>query len=462
MNSAFLMVLVLAIGISMGWMGKTWFDRSDFGAHNVTVIEKQEVSKSQDVGSSQSSVTPNEYLSIRSEGSTNINISTTNEQLSGQSSEQKPVNVNINKDSIDQNSRLIPEQIEGTGLQGSTIGFAIFEIFRKNLEDRLYESAVGIYQEQEQQNSPIALQLRASILQELKQLSEAKNISDFSALVESYLSIYYDDVEALLLLADFRQANGHFLEAVDVYLLAKTYAYSLADQQSVTNRFNNFVKKIDNFYTNQKNWAPLLNLYSHISTSGLITSALQYQQALAHLRSGDEFFAIELLNQLASDTQIGKSAKIALDNLSNGTEIPVTANSDFDGEESIALEKSGNQFVVDLNSKRRDSVKLLIDTGASMTAMSRESFNVLNADGDAVQQDRRVFRTVNGPTTGIVYSVPELFFGPYLLEDTQIAVIDFDSGRNIDGLLGMNILGQFQFQIDQENTRLLLSDKRPQ
>lgn len=60
---------------------------------------------------------------------------------------------------------------------------------------------------------------------------------------------------------------------------------------------------------------------------------------------------------------------------------------------------------------------------------------------------------------GTVYSVPELQLGPYRLEDTQVAVIDFETAPEIDGLLGMNILRQFRFQIDQENSELQLSKK---
>ena len=58
---------------------------------------------------------------------------------------------------------------------------------------------------------------------------------------------------------------------------------------------------------------------------------------------------------------------------------------------------------------------------------------------------------------GTVYSFPEVGLGAYLMKNTQIAVLDFDTNREIDGLLGMNVLGQFRFQIDQENTRLILS-----
>ena len=73
------------------------------------------------------------------------------------------------------------------------------------------------------------------------------------------------------------------------------------------------------------------------------------------------------------------------------------------------------------------------------------------------EEDRRPFRTAGGVTMGTVYTVSEFSLGPYLLSNTQIAVLDFTMKPGVDGLLGMNVLGQFRFQIDQENARLLLS-----
>ena len=191
-----------------------------------------------------------------------------------------------------------------------------------------------------------------------------------------------------------------------------------------------------------------------------MTSTYQYRQAIAHLRNGDEAFAIEQLNQLLTDNLVGESAAKVLSGLVEEPETPtIVYRSLWEGADAIALQKVGNQYAVNLDNARRESVNLLIDTGASMTAVSRESFATLNANGDAVQQDNRIFRTASGLVQATVYSVPELVLGPYRLENTQIAVIDFGSERGVDGLLGMNILGQFRFQIDQDSSQLLLSKK---
>ena len=338
-------------------------------------------------------------------------------------------------------------------------GNTVLAIFNKLLKDRRYNDAMVLYQELVQQNQQIATQLRVVILDKLNVLAETRNNNDFSELIENYLSIYYDDIDVLLLLADFNKTNDSYFEVVDVYLLAKTYAYTDADQQNVLKRFNGFVKDIDAFYTNHKNWLSLISLYSYIDTSGLMTSRFQYQQALAYLRSGDEYFAIEQFKLLSNDGVVGELATIALSKLTdNNTETTASIGSSVSqSSEAIPLQKLGNQYTVDLTINRQDDIKLLIDTGASMTTLSRVKFDSLITSGEATLKDRRVFRTASGVVMGTVYSVSELSIGPYSLENTQIAVLDFDVSRNFDGLLGMNVLGKFRFQIDQENAQLLLN-----
>ena len=434
MNSRFLIAIAFLTGIGGGWFGKSWLDwyQQTFGTGITTAAGDNQGTAGDDAVSTYSPFATQSELAQSSRSSqTNSTVNNTQNNYPQQGSQQS------------------------TQRSAST---SITDTFNKLLKDRRYFDAMTLFQEQKQQNEQNAVELKASLINELEHLTEVSNNNDFSELVENYLSVYYDDIDVLLLLADFNQANGSYLEVVNVFLLAKTYAYSLGDQDKVDNRFKKFVMVIDGSYTGQKDWWSLMNLYAHIDTSGLMTSTYQYRQALAHLRSGDEAFAIEQFNQLLNDSLVGESAAKALSGLTITTEAPIIVNtSPWEGADSIALQKVGNQYAVNLDNSRQDSVNLLIDTGASMTAVSRESFNTLNASGDAVEQDRRVFRTANGLVQATVFSVPELSLGPHRLQNTQIAVIDFDNARGVGGLLGMNILGQFRFHIDQERPQLLLS-----
>ena len=434
MNSHSLIALTFLAGLVGGWLGKTWVQTLQMKVDSVitAVVEGNQTSDSSANSASKDSDQAWPYVFSQSS------------QEIAHSQNSRDGFINTESQSLEENSTDIPPVV------------AIEDL----LADRQYVSVIILLQEQAQTNEQNAARLRLRVLDELGFLIEAGNNSDFSDLVENYLSVYYDDIDALLLLAEFNQVNGSYLEVVNVFLLAKTYAYSVSDQDKVARQFDNFVLQIDDSDTNRTDWASLINLYGHINTSGLMTSTYQYRQAIAHLRNGDEAFAIEQLNQLLTDNLVGESAAKVLSGLVEEPETPtIVYRSLWEGADAIALQKVGNQYAVNLDNARRESVNLLIDTGASMTAVSRESFATLNANGDAVQQDNRIFRTASGLVQATVYSVPELVLGPYRLENTQIAVIDFGSERGVDGLLGMNILGQFRFQIDQDSSQLLLSKK---
>ncbi len=440
MKTHFFLIPVFIAGVSIGWLGRTWFSPVPSGpAIGFTTDESASASRP-----GRNTLSESAPLAPQAQSEESFSIRSTN----------KPTTVS-----------------NPTGTTLSTDSRSVIDTYNQLLDSRQYFDAMVLYQEQFQNDKLTAARLKRLLIDRLQLLTESRNNSDFSELAESYLSIYYDDIDVLLLLAEFNRANGSFLEVINVYLLAKTYAYNDQDQNKVIGRFNEFVEQADRSYTSQQNWWSLINLYAHIDTSGLMTSTHQYRQALAYLRSGDKAFAIEQFNQLLSDSIVGDSAARALSNLAGSTTagnelaestgtLAIVGEPTLESADSIALKKIGNQYLIGLSNSQQHTVQLLIDTGASMTAMSSSAFNTLNTHGDAVAQERRVFHTAGGVIMGTVYVVPELQLGPYTINDTQIAVIDFDTGRGIDGLLGMNILGQFRFQIDQENARLLLSTEQ--
>jgi len=339
-------------------------------------------------------------------------------------------------------------------------GLSVVRVFEQLLKDQQYQDATALYQEQDQRNTSSVSRLRALLLRQLDQLLTAREYTRFSELVDAFLSVYHDDIDVLLLLADFNYRNSFFIEAVNVYQFIKTYAYTAIQQQQGASRFDEFVSDVDQYYTKQKDWFSLSGFYSHIEVSGLLSASYQYRQAIAYLNSGDEFSAIERLKPLVNDREVGNKAVSVLNTLIEPN-IGAGSSQDnrFQGGEKIALQQLGNQYLVDLQINRRDKVTLLIDTGASMTTLSRSAFSSLSTRTKAVAVGTRIFQTANGITKGTVYAVDQLRLGSFQLNNTHIAVLDFSLSPGVDGLLGMNVLGQFHFQIDQDNVSLLVNLK---
>ena len=331
---------------------------------------------------------------------------------------------------------------------------------KQYLKNSEYAQAISLYQEQDQLGADNVARLRSLLLKELDQLLAARDYTRFSELTEAFLSAYYDDIDVLLLLADFNQSSGFFIEAVNVYQLIKTYAYSTERQQLWLSRFDQFVNEMDQYYTSQADWFALTGLYAHMEVLGLLSAPYQYKQAIAYLNGGDEYSAIQRLKLLVNDAEVGTQAQTTLNSLTEQN-IATTQpqNNGFQNAKRVALHQLGNQYLVDLGVNQRDEVTLLIDTGASMTTLSSSAFESLSSNRKVSKIGTRIFQTANGVTKGTVYRVDQLRLGSFQIRNTNIAVLDFTLSPGVDGLLGMNVLGQFRFQIDQDRSSLLLSKK---
>jgi clan AA aspartic protease (TIGR02281 family) len=104
-------------------------------------------------------------------------------------------------------------------------------------------------------------------------------------------------------------------------------------------------------------------------------------------------------------------------------------------------------------------VALLIDTGASMTTLSQAAFHALSTKHTFNLMGQRMFSTANGIAKGDIYRVERLKLGKFTLNGSQLAVLNFTMPAGVDGLLGMNVLAQFRFHIDQEKQLLYLADR---
>jgi len=122
----------------------------------------------------------------------------------------------------------------------------------------------------------------------------------------------------------------------------------------------------------------------------------------------------------------------------------------------VALDKQGEQYIVNAIINDLEPVKLLIDTGASMTILSPEIIHSLGIDEENAEQRIR-FSTANGVVAASVVHIDKIGIQHYSVADVQVGVLPSFPMGFVDGLLGMNFLGQFIFFIDQENATLQLT-----
>ncbi len=125
------------------------------------------------------------------------------------------------------------------------------------------------------------------------------------------------------------------------------------------------------------------------------------------------------------------------------------------GDISISLVRSGNSFLID-SSIENKNVRLLLDTGASITALSPELISRLRLSptGDVIN-----LSTANGIAQSQLYLAKKINIGRITVRDLVVAEINLGSSRHFEGLLGTDLLNKvganYSYLIDNENNALI-------
>ncbi len=322
-----------------------------------------------------------------------------------------------------------------------------------------YLDAIDLFQTAQSDNAKVAVELRRELLAYMTALMAADNGEEFTALVDAYLSYIFDDVDVLLLLAEFNKKADYYSEAISVYQLAKEYAYRLDAKKKVKAAFSLFLGDVDQVLAAQQDWYGLAQVYGQAELVGLLASRQQLRFAEVYISGDEHYLGRQVITQLIDQGKLVSEAKSLLAQLNTDDQNALTQDSASQYETAVALEKYGNQYLVNLVLDDQTSVRLLMDTGASVTTLSTSAFERISAEVDTVDVATRMFNTANGLAKGRIVRVDSVSLGEFSLQDTNIAILDFEMSGGIDGLLGMNVLGAFKFQIEPTGPKLLLTPR---
>ena len=187
----------------------------------------------------------------------------------------------------------------------------------------------------------------------------------------------------------------------------------------------------------------------------------QLELAQSYLRSGDSKAALPLLKQLQYDPELGAIAKLKLANLEKqaaSQPIQPAPAKDLDRRANdivVPLRRLGNSFLVS-GSVNGVNLTLLLDTGASITAISKDLIKrlKLEATGQVIN-----LSTANGLTTSRLFRVDKLRLGRLYVEDSVVAEIDLGGSREFQALLGTDLLNQadprYSYVIDNTKNALI-------
>jgi len=125
---------------------------------------------------------------------------------------------------------------------------------------------------------------------------------------------------------------------------------------------------------------------------------------------------------------------------------------------SVPFEKQGQVIIVEATLNKKTAAKFVVDTGASYTVISSATAKELSIDTDQNTQPV-TFQTANGMIQAPLVSLQSITVGGMEINNLTAAVHDVVPDGKVFGLLGLNFLGNFRMEIDNQNGLLHLEKK---
>jgi clan AA aspartic protease (TIGR02281 family) len=268
--------------------------------------------------------------------------------------------------------------------------------------------------------------MQQHLLERIRDRAQAGDPALAGVLLDAYLGRNPHDPDAYLLNADLQQMQGRSLEALSPLLDLLAFA----DDPEVVARARDKLRLLAGVRETQ-----LLN-------SGDMAGLLRLFEDLTARDPGFDGHRLRLAHWLLRAGRAAQAERVLAE---TGT-VGVDPESREDLAAEIQLARTGLPF------QRRDGamhvkarlagqpLELLVDTGATVTAISRAGVAALGArpTGQWVQ-----VQTAGGVIDSEVHRVKDLEIGALRLDSLSVLVLDGPLPRGVDGLLGMDVLRRF-------------------
>lgn len=312
---------------------------------------------------------------------------------------------------------------------------------------------------------------RAELLGQANLWLKEKKLLTLGAFLQDYLKQYPQDMDFLLLEAKLNVHTSLLSDAI-------AYYYHLLRNPMTALQKSEIEQQIEQLSTNtigqlKRNYSwdilamfvePLLQLapnnrlyilslakaYAELFQQGLmenVLASLEYDDPDA-----EKIREIILAQQIASNNGQNNGQNNEENNyLDEGNEDDAITHLG----RPIPLKKFADQYVVEAKLSG-NPVALLIDTGASVTAISSQYFDDLSNRYKINYLGSFNMATAGGQIMARMYQFRELTIGHVTVQDLPVVVLPMQGIKNADGLLGMNFLREFDFKIDQRQSVMFI------
>ncbi|MBX2868827.1 MAG: aspartyl protease family protein [Acidiferrobacterales bacterium] len=266
--------------------------------------------------------------------------------------------------------------------------------------------------------------------------------------LKRWLTEYPDDLDAGLILVDILVSDRQFMPAIAELENLKDYQFDFDGLALFVGKVESLIRMTSRMFRDNNEPEGLISLYQLLIDVDAQNPRWRYEQASLISSLGQHQRALDLLSYILYDAEYGEKATTLHHQINQIVSTPSNVD--------VPLVGTGSQFLVEAVINEVTSLKLLVDTGASITSINKNILARYIQQGASTS--RATLQTANGKVDTKLVTLRSLRVGDFAVHDLNAAEID-SLGENLDGLLGMDFLGQFKFAIDQER-RVLFLDQR--
>ena len=330
------------------------------------------------------------------------------------------------------------------------------------LDDSLYSQAVSMLDDEYSLLSTNEIQNLNNLF-----LSTAIKLinNGASRQAEELLKVFNDafnNLDGWVLLSNIHLTNKDYPLAIDALLKATALEYRPEQLTRLMQNLTAAASQEQHSLSTQENELAINDLYQKLYDHHPDVARFQLELAMSYFRLEDTISSQALLEPLQYDPELGGVAKKALAAIQQQTVpegSPTNPSPDNRNKIIVPLVRAGNSFIVTTQINNR-KFKLLLDTGASITALSQSAIYALNLQpsGRKIQ-----LNTANGTRTSDLYSTNSVKLGRLSVSGLVVAGIEMESHSGFDGLLGTDLLNsidqRYSYVIDNQKNALIFVGK---
>ena len=347
---------------------------------------------------------------------------------------------NISKEIKKQNKDKLREKVNEKADQNKKV--VLLDSFKILLTQQKYKDALSLYVNQA--NNDTITKYNKSLFSHIKKEVSNKNFA-VKKLINLFLQIEYEHPLTLYYLSKIQYQEQEFetsimtlLKIKEVYVNDKL---SQAILKELTQNVNSYLSLLDKQKDVKNKLTFLLTLLEKDPSNA------QYKYVLAKLYFDLKYYekAKDMFEEISSNELYQNKILAYLNTINKKIKIREKFT------QKIFLDKKGTHFFIEAKINDSIKVKLLIDTGASLTLIDNKVFEEL----DLSKLKTVNLNTANGTVRANITNVDSFSINDLSFSNFEISISSLNT--DFDGLLGMNYLMNFDFYIDQDDAILYLN-----